>query len=369
MPPSPLDIQELVNHCITLAADDMPTRRTPTLLACALVARSWVETAQSHLFRAPHHTSIGLWDPWRDLPLVKLHRTLDTSPHLLRHVRHLEISLTVDSVVKLATFMKFRDLSFTHVETISIFIRRDPAKGYSRGIRKLFSLLTPVSIRLDVAIYDVSSFAQIWEFCSPSILHLELIVDIELLDQPWAQVADFIPEVAFNRTSSDLDHIDVYPFALHPFDLSHLKALSIRNNTGVPWQRFTLETIQLLDVDATTEEMEIDLALFPHLSLLRLTPVEVVPPMIMIDLGRDQIYSGYHDIDLDGKTGCALLDSKLLTLPMRDPPSVEFEVHLRSSEHEAVKEFFPGLLSQDMLRFVERHEEADNWWKALVNEL
>jgi hypothetical protein len=69
----------------------------------------------------------------------------------------------------------------------------------------------------------------------------------------------------------------------------------------------------------------------------------------MIDLGRDQIYSGYHDIDLDGKTGCALLDSKLLTLPMRDPPSVEFEVHLRSSEHEAVKEFFPGLLSQDMV--------------------
>jgi hypothetical protein len=257
MPPSPLDIQELVNHCITLAADDMPACRTPTLLACALVARSWVETAQSLLFRAPHVARIDLWDPSRGSPLAKLHRTLDTSPHLLRHVRDLNIFLIVDSVVKLPSFMKFCDLPFTHVETISIFIRRDLGKGYSRGIRKLFSLPTPVSLRLDAAIYDVSSLAQIWEFCSPSIRHLELIADIELLDEPWAQIADFIPEVPIQLDSlrvvfnSELDHIDVYPFALYPFDLSHLKALSIRDNTGVPWQRFNFETIQLLDVDAT----------------------------------------------------------------------------------------------------------------------
>jgi hypothetical protein len=72
---------------------------------------------------------------------------------------------------------------------------------------------------------------------------------------------------------------------------------------------------------------------------------------IMIDLGRDEIYSGYQDIDLGGKTGCELLDSKLSTLPLCDPPSVEFEVHLGSSEHEAAKEFFPGLTSQDTVRF------------------
>jgi hypothetical protein len=117
---------------------------------------------------------------------------------------------------------------------------------------------------------------------------------------------------------------------------------------------------------AQTEEVEIDLALFPNVSLLRFTQVDVVPPMvlatlskvapvhrirrIMIDLGRDQSHSGYHDIDLGGRTGCEPLDSKLLTLPIRDPPSVEFEVHLGSSEHGAAKDLFPGMTSQETLR-------------------
>jgi hypothetical protein len=56
---------------------------------------------------------------------------------------------------------------------------------------------------------------------------------------------------------------------------------------------------------------------------------------IMIDLGRDQSYSGYQDIDLGGKTDCEPLDSKLSTLPMGDPLSAEFEVHLGISEHES----------------------------------
>ncbi|KAJ7900857.1 hypothetical protein B0H13DRAFT_1883261 [Mycena leptocephala] len=261
-----------------------------------------------------------------------------TSPHLLRHVRNLKISLTVDSAVKLLTFMKFWDLPFTHAETIF--------------------------------------------FSSGAVS---------------AQIADFIPEVpiqldslqvVFNRTISDLDHIDVYSFALYPRDLSHLKALSICDNTGIPWQRFNFETIQLLNTPfpdlaptrntpfadlARTEEVEIDLALFPNFLFLRFTPVEVVPPRvlstvapvhrirkIMIDLGRDQSYSGYHDIDPGGKTDCELLDSKLSTLPLRDPPSVKFEVHLGSSEHESAKDFFPGLTltSQDTLRFGIQREEV-----------
>jgi hypothetical protein len=103
--------------------------------------------------------------------------------------------------------------------------------------------------------------------------------------------------------------------------------------------------------DLAQTEVEFDLALFPNVSLLRFTPVDVVPPMvlatlstgapvhhirkIMIDLGRDQSHSGYQDIDLGGKPDCEPLDSKLSTLPKRDPLSAEFEVHLGISEHES----------------------------------
>jgi hypothetical protein len=143
MPPSPLDIQELVDHCIALVADDFIARQTPSLLACARIARSWVETAQSLLFRAPHVAKVDLWDPLRGSAraLAKLNHILETSPHLLRHVRDID---TVDSenVVTLKTFIKFCDFPFTHVETVSIFVTHDLGSGYSEGIGQLFRLAT-----------------------------------------------------------------------------------------------------------------------------------------------------------------------------------------------------------------------------------
>ncbi|KAJ7864127.1 hypothetical protein B0H14DRAFT_2574566 [Mycena olivaceomarginata] len=46
--PLPLDIQELVDHCISFLWESKPD-----LIVCALVARSWVNPAQCHLLRAP----------------------------------------------------------------------------------------------------------------------------------------------------------------------------------------------------------------------------------------------------------------------------------------------------------------------------
>ncbi|KAJ6613993.1 hypothetical protein B0H10DRAFT_2436192 [Mycena sp. CBHHK59/15] len=370
MPPSPLDFQELVDHCITLLAegDISILHRTRALVSCALVARSWVDAAQAHLFRAPHRVTADLWDSWDTRrPLLRLYRTLDTSPHLIRHVRDLNMSLTVDCITRNATFFEFCHLPFLHLESASIFLRRRLGHEFSMALQQLFSLPTLVYIKLDIWMENVSTFSDMWKRCSPTIRHLDLTTDIDLSRTP----------------DPDLDHVQLYPWALYPFDLSHLKALSIRDDMGVPWERFHVQTVQVLDVNATTEEGVVDLSLFPNLSHLRITPIESVPPMvletlctitpshhiqtIMIDLGYE-VHCVEDDVDLGDETTCAPLDSKLCSLPMHLPPAVEFEVRLGSSTHEAARGFFPGLISQEMVHFVERRADT-TWWEDLVHPL
>jgi hypothetical protein len=86
MPGLPLDCQVIILQCCAVhrticVDDDFIARRTLSLLACALVAHSWVETAQSLLFRAPQVAKVDIWDPLRGSAraLAKLNHTLETS--------------------------------------------------------------------------------------------------------------------------------------------------------------------------------------------------------------------------------------------------------------------------------------------------
>ncbi|KAJ6542960.1 hypothetical protein B0H19DRAFT_312796 [Mycena capillaripes] len=72
---TPLDIQELLDHCIAYLSGS-----SSDLKVCALVARSWVRVAQSCLFRAPNF----IYNPFNPTASYRrLHDIFQNSPHLI----------------------------------------------------------------------------------------------------------------------------------------------------------------------------------------------------------------------------------------------------------------------------------------------
>ncbi|KAJ7809868.1 hypothetical protein B0H14DRAFT_3151445 [Mycena olivaceomarginata] len=317
------------------------------------------------------------WDMGQNGPFLRLHNVLEASPHLIRYVRELSLRHTDGYSTDLATFRKVSNFPFIHLESFSIEIseRQQLSDGYSSGLRRLFGLPTLVYLKLDIVIHEFSAFLEIWGGFSPSIRHVELTARLSFEDEPELDNPVVTPnpiqldslQVTLSHSNPLSDHFGMYRWALGPFDLSHLRALSIRDDAGVPWERFASQTIQLLDVDAREEESPINLSLFPNLLLLRITPVNSIPSMLLETLSTvasfhrlqsimiDTCY-GYVPFSLDwDETECAPLDSALSALCA----TVEFEVIFGSEIHEDANKLFPELTSRNMLRFVERRQAED----------
>ncbi|KAJ7511209.1 hypothetical protein B0H11DRAFT_2269000 [Mycena galericulata] len=275
---------ELVEHCIGLLAENVHGRaRRLVLMSCALVARSWVNVAQSALLRAPHVTNYFLLDDDRSQhPLVRLHETLHTFPHLTHHVRDLSLDLIVDSLITQTTLDNICTLPFTHLESVSLFVRKD---------------------------------------------------------------------------------------------LDYESALSIRDQKGVPVERF-VKTVRVLDIYDTAGEQAIDFSTFPNLSVLRVSLNESISPAmlstlstvasssirtIIIDLNFYDRNEGYSRRLSESEYPA--LDAILSALPMPDPPSIEFEVtHNKNWTNETVMKSFPASRARDMLRLVHRREDVSDTW-------
>ncbi|KAJ7508981.1 hypothetical protein B0H11DRAFT_1963359 [Mycena galericulata] len=389
--PNPLHIPELVEHCIGLLAENLYGRtRRLTLMSCALVARSWVNAAQSALLRAPHITNHLLLDEDQsERRLVQFHETLHNFPHLTHHVRDLSLDVIVDCLITQTTLDNICALPFTHLESVSLLLRKD--LEYESALQQLFSHPTLLRVKLDTTVYNLRFFADVWNRCSPTIRHLELFAWFSLWHPHWRRddPTCSVPiqleslQMAFARDEglAYLKDADVYPWALYPFDLSNLKALSIRDQKGVPVERF-VKTIRVLDIYDTAGEQAIDLSTFPNLSVLRISLNESISPTMLSTLSTvasSSIRTVIIDLDFyDRSQGycCSLskseypmLDAMLSTLFVHNPPTIEFEVTVdQNSTHETVMKSFPALRARDMLRVVRRREDvSDTWWKDLVD--
>ncbi|KAK0502718.1 hypothetical protein EDD18DRAFT_603972 [Armillaria luteobubalina] len=82
---SPLP-QEIIDQITDELQEDFST-----LKACALVSRPWKESSQRHIFSDIFFEAPPESLPLETSPCYTFHRLLITSPHLGRHVRHLEI--------------------------------------------------------------------------------------------------------------------------------------------------------------------------------------------------------------------------------------------------------------------------------------
>ncbi|KAJ7175015.1 hypothetical protein C8R43DRAFT_975710 [Mycena crocata] len=214
----PLQIAELVDHCIQYLGDS-----PPTLCACALVSRAWVFAAQSQLFR-----KLTLEDAvlWLEIYIILI---APSSAHLLQHIRKLEVHA---ATLKLApqTFADMCQFPFTHLHTITL-----RGVNFDRlSVLPLQHLLSAGTLRRLVIrsrVTDPVACAEVWDRVSPSVKHVDW-----LLIQDENKKGSFPPRsTPIILDSLRLMFIGKINHSLAPqslFDFSRLRALSLNGVSG-----------------------------------------------------------------------------------------------------------------------------------------
>jgi hypothetical protein len=239
--PKALLIPELVEQCI-----DFRRESTSDSKACALVCRSWMSAAQANLFRQvslnyPEHR----WD--------RLQPILQKSPHLISHIRRLSIDAFM---LPVETFSKICNFPFTHVNYVHLY---HPSVGIPEGlsIGRLFSLSNLKHIHLYSQILDPSVFPRIWEHCSHRLRHLDLTStgSRQTLLRSLDSISHTHPPIVLDSLRIQFGELGE-EWLKHDrcrLDISHLKALSIKENVQIlQWPQLApaLQTIVVLDVVA-----------------------------------------------------------------------------------------------------------------------
>ncbi|KAK6978196.1 hypothetical protein R3P38DRAFT_3470237 [Favolaschia claudopus] len=269
---NPIELNELLDHCIGSLAP------SPSILtSCALVSRSWAEIAQSHLFRAPHLTNPHCLTS--DAPLLELYTILTESPRLLRHIRY--ISFTMDGELSLATAEKIWSLEFTNLKTVAL--------STIKLIPSVFiHLLESLHLRrLEFAHHnrDFASLMHVWERCSPAIRHLDLCCYRGVGAESTVLEKGLVQRITLKSLRLELGIEDdelfiLQTWTLAPFDLSHLKALSIKFGTTLFLPSHEVEILEL-DVGRNDEAESYDFSSFPNLRILRINLSTDIPDSIL----------------------------------------------------------------------------------------
>ncbi|KAJ7697229.1 hypothetical protein B0H17DRAFT_1130538 [Mycena rosella] len=331
-----LEIQELIDHSIGFL------RHSPSdLRICALVSRSWVDIAQSHLFRAVSikargTKTDGLWSRLQD--------TLRASPHLTRHIRQLDVDGSRLSIEKFSELCNF---PFTHLESVAIAEISELCISHGVPMQQLFSLPTLVVVRL------------IWSRCSTSIRHLDLFCHSHSSEAflPIPRHPPSIIRLESLRIPIAGGASDWLKHELCQFDFSGLRELSILDNIEViSWPKMapSLPIIEILHLAPVSSKPLVDLSSLPNLAELHimlysrdqwpasLRTLSTIMPSHRI---RRIVISG---ILLDAEI-CDQLDSQLSSFPVHD--SLDIVLSMIPTECRRVAPYFHRLASRKMLNY------------------
>ncbi|KAJ7141661.1 hypothetical protein C8R43DRAFT_1016960 [Mycena crocata] len=258
---NPLLIPDLLNHCIDYLRDS-----PPDLAACALVSRSWVFEAQSHLLREVRFIG-GSQNQNR---WARLHDVLQTSPHLVRHIQRLEFS--VHSLLP-ETCVAICNLPFTRLE--KVLVAAPFLRNVICAIQQLFSLPTLRRVEIWTPFDDPLAVSQIWDGMGPGIKHvswgaigsntqpLRRSTPPIMLDslQLVIHVEDDLPSSFYTHLESlvDLPHLRALSLGLCRFGAILLSTLAPR-----------LLSLEVLDFVLAHSQTSFDFSHFPNLVCLRM---------------------------------------------------------------------------------------------------
>ncbi|KAJ7662575.1 hypothetical protein DFH06DRAFT_1190358, partial [Mycena polygramma] len=345
---NPLFVQELLDHCISFLRNS-----SSDLKMCALVSRRWVNGAQSLLFQK---ILIDTSDRW-----LKLQSTLQSSPHLIRHIQRLiitPISLSDDAFSAVCNFT-FTDLRQLYVYGMS------PSHP-PPSILPLKALLSRptvnhIILQLDTAV--TPSFFSLWDRCSRSLRHLELYFSHGTSGQYHPRTDTPPPPIPLESlrimTMSRVG--DAAAWLTHrmgPFDLTDLRVLSIVNRPEDLWRVLpsTFRSIKALELTAQQLGAPFDLSILPNLDILRIesvsaTTTQMVANTISTAGPANHIrrvlltMARYFDAE-----DCAELDTRLAEVlqAMNPPPTVELQMH--AGQYEECVQSFPRLNARNLVR-------------------
>ncbi|KAK6966515.1 hypothetical protein R3P38DRAFT_909714 [Favolaschia claudopus] len=371
---NPLDIQELLDRCIDCLAES-----TPSLLACALVARSWVYTAQSRIFRAPHVTLEDHPSREEDARLLDFQNTLLAFPHLVRHVHELCLSHSLHGT----TVEKLCNIPFSHLESLLLELTGHTDISRLKSlIKPLYSLRTLRSLSLDLTV-GYPCAVPLLEGFPPTIDHLEVFcyrwnrnVGNPMPTTACEQVS-FIPlKSLVLAVGRDDGPQSLDSSALYPFDLSRLKSLQVETGEYIPWKTIPKQRIEMLEFKRLSRKSSIDLSAFPNLKLIRFNLPNTLPPGPRLALEKIQpsnriqiVQFSLGDCAFDEfKVECEELDRVLALCPVSPLPVVEFEAYeAMPGVEEILRNFFPRIVEQNQFRIAYRSSVmAISWWKDKV---
>ncbi|KAJ7347169.1 hypothetical protein DFH08DRAFT_960519 [Mycena albidolilacea] len=276
------------------------------------------------------------------------------------------------------TVGKICNLPFTHLESASLCLT--PSFPPTE-LQRLLSSGTLRRLKLAIYIHHFDTFMQIWDRCSPLIRHLKLDCR-RCIGQPLPPFpSSVVPiplhslrAVFWGASASLRREQQICPWALYPFDLTHLKALSLLDEIPIQWETIPTKTVRFLELHATNYATAVDLGSFPQLAVIRIALDEHLAPMVLTTLSTIEPLHRIHTILLDfsyhglDETDCAQLDSTLSTLPLNPLPTVMFTDGY--DRYEIARGCFPRLMERNMLQFVAREEDAgDIWWENVVKQL
>ncbi|KAK7041997.1 hypothetical protein R3P38DRAFT_2888036 [Favolaschia claudopus] len=364
-----LDVAELLyifDRCINLIGG---YGSSSTLLACALVSRSWVSPAQARLFRAPYATN-----PYflrSDKNALRFCNIMAENSHLIALVR--DLSLVFMDRLTPKVFEKLCRLDFPRLDSLTIRLR-DELPCFD-AIQWLAGTETLRFLTLDASDPEVlmntfpSGCMYLLTAASTTVEH----VDICCFE--W-----------FENTASSSSPPDVYlkSLRLSPLSLSELRALSVDGRTPVPWNQIPNSLIEILDITPGKSDLY-DLSQYTTLSTLRLKATDDLVPAaeilttitsehhiqtIVLYVQRDDPYpSGPRGI----KTGWAEFDLAFSKLPTPHP-AIEFQFDDSRPCLETLRTSLPMLLSRIgtelcVLPFDPYNDEKDLWWQDQISKL
>ncbi|KAF7352749.1 hypothetical protein MVEN_01241200 [Mycena venus] len=204
--------QELVNECLSYLT------QPADLKAFALVCRSWSYAAQRALFREV----VLLSATYPTRLCNRLAETLRSASHLVQYIRTLRLHRRE---VETGVFQKICNVSFTHLENVSVCddrMTRRPAVA----LQRLFALPTLRSVKLQCQFSDPVDFIQLWNDCSPAIRHLDLRCWNSSYDsfQPNSSAHIALDSLKIEHVSHIQEWLE---HDLCPFSFSLLAALSV----------------------------------------------------------------------------------------------------------------------------------------------
>ncbi|KAJ6534131.1 hypothetical protein B0H19DRAFT_439811 [Mycena capillaripes] len=369
----PFLIPDLVDHCIDFLYGSILDLR-----ACSLVCRSWVNAAQSHIFRRIL-LSGDAEDMWE-----KLKPLLETSPHLTRYISRLFIC---PEQLSAQSFSDICNLSFTNLRSVCINQFSSISPSMVIAMQQLFSLPSLSSVTLWCLQWPARP--GMWNRCS-SLKHLFLYCtegdpEQELTPSTSKAPPSLVPPTISLRKRVTLQSLCIRTSearpgrsidnwlteALRPFDMSALNALSISKHPEIiRLEAFavSLDTIELFEFVATLSEVPIDLSSFSNLAVLRMSlPKTTTLPMALQTLQTIRSPNRIRKIVVFDSTltaaACGQLDAALASLPLQESAKVLLEKDTMWGYSEAeLNALFLLLDSKNMLRQAFRDND---WLKSL----